>query len=189
MFPLGSVVRLRRGWTPLVVIKHGTNGVIYAKYANHDCYPVTVEDYDTSSYSSMSTQRRHFNEFVPWDGDPISKVHFLMPNRYKSISRPHICGTYMNTSSNGHIIIECDNGKIEVLAPNDAARDIPFTFQAKSMNSPYKCHYTVAPGVRVAEGDLLLSATGNLYTVIAVNTEQCNPKGQFKGKRVVLMDL
>lgn len=188
MFPLGTVVRLRRGWTPLVVIDHLTGNQIRAKYANHDCYPVTARDYEEPC-CAMSTQRRHYSEFVPWDGDPISKVHFLMPNRYKSRSMPDVSGVFLNTTSRGDIVIEDNQGGIHVLAPLDAQRDIPFTFEAKSMNSSYRCHYTLAPGARVSEGDMLVSSSNNLYIVTAVNTEKVNPKGQFNGKRVSLVDM
>lgn len=188
MFPLGTVVRLRRGWTPLVVIDHLTGDQIRAKYANHDHYPVTAKDYEEPC-CAMSTQRRHFSEFVPWDGEPISKVHFLMPNRYKSRSMPDVYGTFLNTTSRGDIVIEDDQGGIHVLSPSDAARDIPFTFEAKSVNSSYRCDYTLPKGVSVDVGDLLLSSTNNLYVVTKLDTERTNNKGEFKGHRILKESL
>lgn len=191
MFNLGDVVRLKRGWTPMVVVRLNKDGTITAKYANHDNWPVTEADYNCSAhraYSSSNTYTRPHSGFVAWDGDPISKVHFIMPNRYKSLKQPHISGTFLNTSSKGDIIIETDRGDIIVLEPQDAARDIPHTIQVKSAHSNYRCHYTIAPGL-VEVGDTLVSKSGNFYNVIAVNTEHVSPKGAFKGHRVVKEEL
>ena len=186
MFPLGTVVRLRRGWTPLVVIDHLPRNVIRAKYANNDDYPVTAKDYE-NLYPGGLTQLRHFSEFVPWDGEPISKVHFIMPNLYKSRSMPNVSGILLNTTSRGDIVIEDDKGKIHVLSPSDVicdTPDTPFTFEVKLLNVSHYLHYTLPKGTSVSVGDLLLSNKNHLYIVTKLDTKQTNNKGEFKGHRI-----
>lgn len=188
MFKLGDVVRLNRGWTPMIVIRLYDDGTLRAKYANNTWVLVTKEDYE-DDFSSCSTYTRKHSGFTAWDGAPISKEHFIMPNRYKSLKQPHISGVFMNTSSSGQIIIETDRGDIVVLDAQDAARDIPYTFEAKATNNGYTCHYTLPAGASVAIGDMLISASGNTYLVRKVNTEHMNPKAQFNGHRVVKEEL
>lgn len=45
MHKVGDVVRLNRGWTPMVVIGFEEHRMI-AKYASNPYYPVTQEDFD-----------------------------------------------------------------------------------------------------------------------------------------------
>lgn len=192
MFNLGDVVRLNRGWTPMVVISIHADGTLTAKYANNTWNRVKAEDYNSSahrSYSTSNTYTRKQSGFTAWTGAPISKENYIMTNRYKSLKRPHISGTFLNTSSTGQIVIETNGGDIVVLDPNDAARDIPFTIQVQSANSSYRCHYTLPQGASVSVNDLLMSNSGNLYVVKALNTEQMSPKGEFKGSRVIKQAL
>jgi len=189
MFHIGQVVRLNRGWTPMIVIGIESTGRIIAKYANNEYYPVTQQDFE-NPYTACSTQKRHHSGFTAWDGKPINmKVHATMTNRFKSRSMPDVAGSFLNTTSRGDIVIEDDKGGIHVLSPNDAARDIPFTFEVKAAHNNYRCHYTLPDGASVDIGDTLVSKSGNFYNVIAVDTEHSNPKGKFKGHRVVKQEL
>lgn len=194
MFKLGDVVRLSRGWTPMIVIRLNYDGTLTAKYANNSWNRVTKKDYACPrhpAYSSSNTYTRKHSGFKPWEGETISSENYIMPNRYKSRTQPHISGVFLNTSSTGQIIIETDNQQIIVLEAQDAVRDIPFTFEAKATNQGgnYTCHYTLPAGASVEVGDLLISSTGNTYVVRKVNTERIAPKGMFKGHRVVKEEL
>ena len=191
MFQLGDVVRLNRGWSPMIVIRIHNNGEITAKYATHDCYPVTPEDYLKNRWSSSSSTYTRFQSgFTAWDGAPISKVHYRMTNRYKSKSMPDVSGRFLNTTYNGAIVLEHDDGSIHVLAASDAMLDIPFTFQVKAAHNNYRCDYTLPQGSsNVVIGDVLVSKRGNLYTVIAVDTKNVNPKAEFNGHRVVKEEI
>lgn len=192
MFNIGDVVRLKRGWTPMVVIRLNDDGTLTAKYANNAWNWVTKEDYDCSphrAYSSSNTYTRKHSGFAAWEGEPISKKNFIMTNRYKSTKQPHISGVFLNTSSAGAIIIETDRGDIVVLDAQDAARDIPFTFEVKATHNNYRCHYTLPQGTHVNVGDVLVSDSGNFYVVTELNTERYNPKGVFKGHRVLKESL
>lgn len=189
MFQVGQTVRLKRGWTPMIVIHIEDSGRIIAKYANSTRYPVTKKDYQ-EPYFACSTQKRQSDEFVVWDGKPINKkVQTIMPNRFKSKSMADVSGTLLNTTSRGDIVIEDDNGGVHVLSPSDAVRDIPFTVEVKSINSSYRCHYILSKDADVVVGDTLVSKSGNYYTVVRVNSECATPKGEFKGHRLVKHDL
>lgn len=185
MFNIGDVVRLNRGWTPMIVLNVEADGEVWAVYASRNqFYPIEPWHYD--EWRHAYSYHRPTDGFTHWDGDPINlNWNYIMPNRYKSLKQPHISGTFLNTSSSGQIIIETDRGDIVVLDAQDAARDIPYTFQAKATNNSYTCHYTLPDGASVQKGDLLISESGNTYVVKAVNTENINPKGVFKGHRVV----
>ena len=192
MFHIGQVVRLNRGWTPMVVIRLNADGTLTAKYANNSWNPVRKEDYDCSphrSYSSSNTYTRKVSGFTAWTGAPISKDNYIMTNRYKSRSMPDVSGSFLNTTSRGDIVIEDDKGGIHVLSPSDAARDVPFTFEVKAAHNNYRCHYTLPKGASVNIGDTLVSKSGNFYNVIALDTEHHNPKGEFKGQRVIKQEL
>ena len=191
MFQVGDAVRLIRGWRRMVVIGFDSVGHVIAKYDHDRLWDYSRVHNSDFSYplASTRTQIRSAPNFVKWDGDPVKKVFYTVSNRYKSIKQPHISGEFLNTSSSGAIIIEQDNGSIVVLDAQDAARDIPFTFQAKSTNNSYSCHYTLPAGASVEVGDLLVSQSGNTYFVRAVDTQWPNPKGPFKGHRLVKESL
>lgn len=189
MFNIGDVVRLNRGWTPMIILHIEPCGEIWAVYASRNhFYPIKPWHYEDWRHSY--SYHRPKNGFTLWDGDPINyDWNYIMPNRYKSLTQPHISGVFLNTSSSGQIIIETDHGEIIVLGAQDAARDIPYTFQVKATNNSYTCHYTLPDGASVSQDDLLISKSGNIYVVKAVNTEHMSPKGQFKGHRVIKEEL
>lgn len=185
MFCVGQVVRLVRGWTPMIVIfVNPKSNFVIAKYANNPNYPVSKDDLK-NPHTACGTQKRHFDEFTLWDGDPIDmKVYYPMTYRYKS-KASGISGTLLNRSSKGDFIIEDDAGHVFVIQPDDAVRDIPFTFAVRSSNSNYTCNYTLPDKSVVNVGDVLVSESGNFYIVTKLDTQCPNPKGQFKGYRVL----
>lgn len=191
MYQLGDIVRLDRGWTPLVVLHVSTTGQVRAKYAKNPDFPVLREHY-INPYCAQNCQTRHFSDFVPWDGRPISEKHYIMPRTNNYISNNgQIFGTHIGTKSNGVMLIEDKSGNVHHFHPTAVRPGIPFTFMVRSVSHPsYSCHYTLGKNhTSVSVNDLLLSKSGNLYRVININTEHLDPKGEFKGTRLVQKDL
>ncbi|AGH07404.1 hypothetical protein SUFG_00037 [Sulfitobacter phage phiCB2047-B] len=185
MFRVGDPVRLARGWTPLIVLKVYDNGTIIAKYAkDNPTYPVTEYDYRNPE-QAYGVQRRHFNEFVHWDGQQVSKAHKIMAQRYRTNFAPFNVGTFLNKTSTGLYVLEMDGGNVNAFHPCDLTEDIPNTFKVKSTSSNYTCHYVVPKGATISVNDVLMSKSGNLYTVTETNTKMRNPKGVFQGFRVL----
>lgn len=190
MLKRGDVVRLNRGWTPMIVLYVDPDGEVWAVYASRSPdYHITEEHY--YFWNIYAQTNRPMSGFTLWDGAPINlEWNYIMTNRYKSIKKPHVSGVFLNTSSQGKIIIETDIGDIVVLDPEDATRDIPTTFRVKGMGSNYyTANYILPDGVDIAEGDMLISETNNVYVVTEMNTEALNNKGLFKGSRVVKSPL
>lgn len=193
MFKLGDVVRLSRGWTPMIVIALHKNGTLTAKYANNCWDRVKRSDYNCKanrSYSVTNSYTRAHSGFVPWTGAPISKENFIMPTRYKSKNQPHIAGEFLNNTRNGDVVIETDHNGIIILKADEAVLDIPTTFKVQSCNNRnYTAHYILPKGVTFTGGELLISDSGNIYVVTKLDTEAVNNKGVFCGKQIQTMDL
>lgn len=191
-FPLGAEVRLNRGWTRMIVIGYMANGDLIAKYDHgtfRDWARVTLKDYDEPEHAH-ATQIRKPSGFTPWDGTPAERKHPMPKLRYRTINKSAsdqvLKGTYLNTTSKGEIVLELDAGYVNTYHPDQVEEDVEFTFDVKSVANNYRCSYT-APEMSgtIQPGDLLFSATGNLYAVTAINTANRNPKGIFQGVRLV----
>ncbi len=85
-FPVGSLVRLRNGWTIMQVIGHRSDGKIIAKYAH--LVPVLNNDfYQTDGYN---TQIRYPNQFVHWEGRITPCVNTYYYKKALQVSRSYI---------------------------------------------------------------------------------------------------
>lgn len=194
-FPIGAEVRLNRGWTRMIVIGYMANGDLIAKYDHgtfRDWAKVTLKDYDEPQHAH-ATQIRKPSGFTAWDGAPAERMHPMPQIKYRVISDPEIKGILQGRTSTGQLILEVPQKGIpyvNVYNPDQVEEDIEFTFSVKSVANNYRCSYT-APEMSgtIQPGDLLFSATGNLYAVTAINTKDRNPKGMFQGVRLVTAPL
>ena len=184
MFKIGDVVRLNRGWCPMIVLNVDEMGVwaVYARRTNE--YHITRWHY--ANWREAHSYNRLSSGFTAWDGVPINTDwNFIMPRRYRAIKGPAFAGIYMNTTSAGDMVLELDNGEVKVFKPHHLEEDIPDTFRVKATANNYSCHYEVPPGVDIKVNDVLISDSSNVYVVIETETKNRNPKGIFKGRRVV----
>ncbi|MCA1806378.1 MAG: hypothetical protein LC687_00660 [Actinobacteria bacterium] len=186
-FKVGDIVRLNRGWTPMVVLAIEEDGKLLAKYANSASFPVCLWDYQNPRLAAQYD--RHFSGYTAWDGKPIAKEHFIMTRRYRTISEPTESGVYLNNTSTGLMVLEMDNGRVISFQPHQLEEDIPNTFSVKALNNSYNCHYIVPNGVSMSKGDMLISDSGNVYVVTKLDTKNRTPKGVFKGSRVITESL
>lgn len=191
MHKVGDVVRLNRGWTPMIVLHITANNELYAVYASRNSNHYTVTERHYKEWHNSYSYHRHVSEFQSWKGAPIcTKRNFIMTNRYKSTVNPSISGVYLNTSSRGDIIIEDNEGVVHVLCSGEAVRDIPWTFKAVNVNNKsHVDHFQSPPGVTIEKNDLLLSSDNRLYVVKDLNTECERNRGVFQGHRVVKTEL
>lgn len=185
MHKVGDIVRLNRGWTPMVVLHIDTDGELWAVYAyRKNRHHITRWHYE--NYHKACSHHRHYTEFSKWGYDLINtEWSYLMPRRYRTIKSPIIIGTLMSTTSQGDMVLELDNGCVQAFNPNYLEEDIPDTFRVKATANNYSCHYEVPPGVNIAVGDVLISDSANVFVVLEINTKNRNPKGVFKGSRLV----
>lgn len=187
MFKIGDIVRLARGWTPMVVLGFDNHNRICAAYCNKTYYPITQEHYDFCI--TYADYIRSPNGFAHWDGKPLSyKVYKPMPLRYRIINTP-MSGTYLTTTSNGKHVLELENGAVDAFDPSEIEEDLPNTFKVSSIKNSYSCHYELPYGVTMNLHDVLVSKSGNMYIVTEVNSKNRNPKGVFKGQRLVKQEL
>lgn len=206
---VGDRVRLKKGWTPMIVAK-SHRGFVTAVY--EDSYSSTGFNAGVISGSKMKI--RPPSEFAPWRGVPKhapnyhssqNKDKFEMRNDNKttlyqtvhkgpslpSEKEPHAAryGTFLAKSSDGKIVLEMKgDGKVESFDPSDIEKVMPYSFKAKVVgrdsHNPHTCHYSCTKG-EVEVGDFLMSATGNMYLVIEIDTKVEDVKKAFKGAKLV----
>lgn len=189
MHKIGDVVRLNRGWTPMIVLHIDDDEELWAVYARRDFYnPITRWHY--TNYRDAYSYHRHSSGFTAWDGAPINtEWNYIMPTRYRTLTTPSKIGTYLTTTSNGFIVLEFSDGSVGTFHKTNLVEDIPETFSVKSLMSSYTCHYEYPHGALINESDILISESGNMYVVTKTATKYRNPKGIFKGSRLVKESL
>ena len=170
----------------MIVLGYLKNGDVCAKYDrgdSDDWSTISLNDYkypyDCCSY------HRPPQGFKVWDGSPVMKEHIMPTQTYRLKTNHTITGVLRGHTSKGQLLLEAPNSVVYTMNKDDVELDIPYTFAVKAMNSGYRCHYTLTPGVSVIVGDILLSDSGNTYRVMEVDTKSLSPKSQFKGQRVV----
>jgi len=186
MHRIGDVVRLNRGWTPMIVLHIEDNGELWAVYASRDnYYPITEWHY--KNYREAYSYHRHHTGFTEWDGKPIIKEwNYLMSRRYRFIKQPHIVATYVGITAQGNYILEFPNGSVSAYPLADLEEDFPNTFSVKSFHNNHKTTYQVPEVIQnIQVNDVLVSDSGNLYIVTAIDTKNPYPKGIFKGRRII----
>jgi hypothetical protein len=189
MHKVGDVVRLNRGWSPMVVLHVTDSGEVWAIYARkHERFPLTRWHY--TNWKGLASYHRPQCEFTVWDGEPINKEwNFFMPRRYITIKGPVFSGVFMNTTSNGDMVLELPSGDVKAFPASYLEEIVPNTFRVQSMANSYSCHYIAPDNVLILTGDILLSNSANVYVVKETNTKNTNPKGVFKGRRLVTEEL
>jgi len=185
MHQVGDVVRLNRGWTPMIVLHIDDDGELWSVYARRDAH-FHITRWHYQNYREAYSYHRPMNGFTAWDGPPINTDwNYIMPRRYRTIKGPAAVGTYMNTTSQGDYVLELDNGEVQAFKPKHLEEDLPDTFRVKATANNYSCHYEVPPGVVINVGDVLISSSNNVYVVLETETKNRNPKGVFRGRRLV----
>lgn len=191
MHRVGDVVRLNRGWTPMIVLHISEDEELYAIYArrNDDHYPITLRHYE--NYRDAYSYHRHTSEFTAWDGKPINtEWNYIMTRRYRTTQGTPQAGVYMNTTSNGDVILEMDiTREIKTFNPLHLEEDIPDTFRVRNTVNNYSYHYEVPSGVDVQVGDVLITDNNNIVIVLETKTKSRNHKGLFNGRRLVTEHL
>ena len=188
-YQLGDVVRLIRGWTPMIVIGIHTDQMT-AKYANNPWSLVTEWNYQ-NPHQSDSCYTRSFSGFTRWDGCPskIVEGHYFMPRTYRVKATPTDVGILQGTTSTGEMILEI-KGTIQTFQPHELVEDIPRTMKVKAANNNhYSAHYRIPEDSDIERGEFLMSESGNLYVVTDENSSSRSPKGEFKGRRLVTSAL
>lgn len=194
MHKIGDIVRLNRGWTPMCVIGFDNDGEVMASYFNYSggSQPCSITQKSYKNPQDFYDYIRPHNGFIVWDGDHFKmKVPKPMPQQFKTTGRFVEFGTFLSQTSSGDVVLEMANGEVKVFKPSDIQENIPYTFEVKSVGQHhYKCHYSLPDGVTgVTKNDMLLSDSGNAYVVVRTDTAYRNPKGVFKGTRLVQQAL
>ena len=175
---VGDIVRLAKGCTPMTVIGlTPDNKVIAQDGTNPDREDLRHPE------RALSTYTRPHCGFVQWDGKPVKAN--IMAKRYQVIGASTI-GTFMQITGQGRFALEFDDGSVAAFHPNDLFEVVPNTFTVKAVGrNSYKTQYILPEGVEIKKGDLLLSNSGNLYTVTEIDTRSQSARA-FEGQRVVL---
>ena len=189
MHKIGDIVRLNRGWTPMIVLHIDNGGELWAVYARRDDYS-HITRWHYQNYRDAYSYHRHHTGFSKWDGKPINTDwNYIMPRRYRTIKGPAAAGIYMNTTTAGDMVLELDSGDVQVFKPHHLEEDLPDTFRVKATANNYSCHYEVPRGSEIRFHDTLISDSGNVYLVMELDTKNRNPKGVFKGRRLLTEQL
>lgn len=184
MFVRGDIVRLFKGWSPMCVIGFRANGDLMAKYLGkyNDTYITPACYKRPEEYYSYC---RPVSGFAAYDKPYPMKVYKPMTT-YKTIP-PELpfSGKQIGVAQNGNFVLENEHGVIRIFKPSEVVENVPFTFRVKSTSSNMKCDFLLSAGVAISVHDMILSNSGDLYTVIAVDTKSRNPAGTFVGRQVV----
>ena len=175
---VGDIVRLVKGWTPMTVIGLTPDNEVIAQYG-------TNPDHEDLRHPerALSTYTHPHYGFVQWDGKPVKAN--LMAKRYQLIGSPMI-GTFMQLTTQGLVALEFDDGTVGAFEPHQLVEVVPKTFAVKAVGgNNYKTQYLLPEGVEIKKGELLLSNSGNLYTVTEIDTRSQSAR-VFEGQRVVL---
>lgn len=188
MFKVGDEVRLKRGWTRMVVIGLTPDNEVIAKYDHGNNYwnQVTLQDYKNPEQST-NTYTRPQRGFEAWDGAPAKRMHPMPKANYNVTRGIHkgSRGTFLNRTSTDKYVLELENGDVVTVTAESVSEIVPFTFHVKALASNYRCSYEAPEGSTIRVGDLLVSESGNLYAVLRIGTKCSNPKAVFAGTRLV----
>lgn len=202
-FKEGDFVRLQFGHTKMVVVTADQYSV-YARY----CGKCPDKEYEASRSGTYDQHRKH-NGFRPWDpkNDPTcTHDHSLIDIKlartessdlegtpamttqalYQTNEKKVRYGTFMIKNSTGQFVLEMkgEGGKVEAFDEDKLTKVVPYTFSAKSAVHQNKAiHYTGTKGA-VKVGDVLVSTSGNVYYVTAINTGCEHPNKAFKGSKL-----
>lgn len=191
-YQVGDIVRLQTGHTRMIVTNIQNGSKLYKQVTA--CYSTGPKQDQERLKCAHYTKTRMSYEFVPWD-DPKKKEKKVMTQKlYQTKEENPRYGTFLIKNSIGQIILELrGTNEVKAFDTSDIEEVVPFTFMVKNANNqmqgrPYTCHYEGVSG-QVAVDDVLLSNSGNIYVVTAVDTKNPEPKGQFSGRRLVTEKL
>jgi hypothetical protein len=157
-------------------------------------------DGGTASTIPKRTKRWHKQNNLTLEGENIMALttNDLVTNAkklytFKGLMGEEQYGHEICRNSKGQVVIEI-KGSCDVRAfdPTDLTEVCPYTFKAQALGhrarneGAYTCHYECTEG-QVAVDQVLMSKSGNLYVVVAIDTKNANPKAIFKGHKVPLV--
>lgn len=214
-FHRGDLVRLKYGHTRMIVIG-ARSRLVKAVYTGHDLQPLGhystewgVEKTDFRSTNDFvhwsgtthtmpkRTKRWHKENNKTLEGENTMAHGYINDKKklytFKGLHGEEQYGHDIGRNSKSQIVIEI-KGSCEVRAfnPSDLTEVCPYTFKVQALghrarNEPaYYCHYECTEG-QVAVDQVLMSKSGNLYVVVAIDTKNPNPKALFKGHKVPLV--
>jgi hypothetical protein len=189
-FKVGDQVRLNRGKTKMTVLGYTPAGLAIASYLSE----LNSDDFKYPM-AAYSTQHRPEYEFVAWDGHPLARTldQIMTPKELYNIVYPGYNSTVqynkIGETAKGLLVLENDLGNVMTFETRYCVKVEIKTFAAKVVGAHHTCHYALAHGETVEQNDLLMSKSGNLYTVTAVDTRARSVKKTFEGHRMVRQDL
>lgn len=176
---VGDFVRLRNGWTKMVIIDINNFGVAIAKYT-HRSEP-TASDFK-HPMSVPGTKRRRLSEFVLW-----KEKENIMKKRYRVKGITAFKGEVaqeIGMTSKGDIVVEFSGlSGFGCFHPSELEEVIPYTFSVKSLVGNHRCHYEFERPC-FSTGDVIQSNSGNIYVVTGVDTRSGRPKKVFEGYKL-----
>ena len=170
-FGIGDRVRLVAGHTEMEVVGISCNTFII-KYVSKLPY--------TGNEHSTSVKYRAGCDIVLWETKQKETEEMTL---YQTKQKTPRYGTKLAVNSKGQIVLEMkgDSAKVEAFDADKIEEVVPYTFQARSAVTPgHDCHYSGNEG-DVSKGDILISNSGYIYIVAALNTKCKKPKKEFKG--------
>ena len=210
-FYIGQIVRLERGWTPMQIILI-SGGKIRAKYCGDSHYHgVTMEDFKNPMYAD-SCQTRAINQqygFVPWDKPLLEKFTYNRAgyNKYLRLSGEanmkrqfllrkvragvvNVIGTQVGETSDGKIILEFVDGRIEVHPMENLREFKQRAMRVRSVTTARDFYFYVDADAQLEVKDLIISDDGVIFSVVDPDFDYQRPPGQyFKGQKLVTESL
>lgn len=105
---------------------------------------------------------------------------------YETLERKPRYGTFITTNSVGQLVLEMkgEGGRVEAFDEDKIRKVVPYTFEASCATANHRrAHYVGNPG-DVKVGDVLVSESGNIYYVRAINTGSESPRKVFRGSKL-----
>jgi hypothetical protein len=188
LYRQGDLVRLIRGWTPMVVIGT-TDELVYASYFNYSetKLPCSITEFHYKDFKNAYSYKRPQSGFVFWDGKtPNMKVPLPMSQQFQrfTVNLTGETGTRVGTDVDGDLVLRMDKGFFESYSPKDLTIIQPTIFRAKAVAGAYSCYYFASDAYTPAKDDMILSKTGNLFLVTDPDVGHVNNstvKGTFSG--------
>lgn len=202
-FKTGDHVRLRNGGTMMTVI-YTRGSTVFACYTHksnkddpgrcdkrggHDCFVL----WDFNDPKSVHYPPEYKLVDIPLslinpsdlEGSPIMATP--TPTLYQTKENKPRYGTFLVKNGTGQYVLEMkgEGGKVEAFDESALDKVIPYTFKAKArIRSEYVDYHFICAKDAVAVDDVLVSRSGNIYIVTAINTGCETPHKTFKGSKL-----
>lgn len=183
-FKIGDSVRLKKGWTEMIVIRIDHSGRIKAKY-----HKASKKDFENPNLAT-SCKTRHESQFDSWTDVKLEDEPVNNSKKYTTKGRNPRTGTYLNTTTGGDIVLEMDDPKytVETFHPRKLKEIRSKYFAARAVNgtNSYVRYFRMtqkqeAEGLRV--NDLMIDKHHNMFVcqVIYTDFEPTGNERTFQG--------